>query len=97
MEGARTESQRLREQLTAAIDLKEASSLKDPFTAHMLAPERAEAVEVDTQLDQELLADHPSHERIEKLIALKDSFKAAHVDVAPEEAAWREEVDEAMK
>jgi hypothetical protein len=55
-------------------DLQEASSLKDPFTAHMLAPERAEAVEVDTQLDQELLADHPSHERIEKLIALKVSY-----------------------
>jgi hypothetical protein len=52
---------------------QEASSLRDPFTAHMLAPEKAEAVEVDTQLDQELQADHPSHDRLEKLISLKAS------------------------
>lgn len=37
----------------------------------MLAPEMAEAIEVDMQLNQELQADHPSHDRIEKLISLK--------------------------
>lgn len=87
----------MREHLSGAMDLKEASSVKDPFTAHMLAPEKAAAVEVETQLDQELQADHPSHDRLEKLISVKDSFKAAHVDVAPEETVWRAEVDEAMK
>lgn len=97
MEGARSESQRLREHLSGAMDLKEASSLKDPFTAHMLAPEKAEAVEVDTQLEQELQAERPSHDRLEKLISLKDSFKAAGVDVAPEETMWRDEVNDAMK
>jgi hypothetical protein len=39
----------------------------------MLAPEKAAAVEVETQLDQELQADHPSHDRLEKLISVKVS------------------------
>lgn len=66
--------------------LQEASSLKDPFTAHMLAPEKAEAVEVDTQLEQELQAERPSHDRLEKLISLKVSV--CFLLLGRTEAAW---------
>lgn len=98
MELEHTESQRLRDSLSAALDLKESSSGKDPFVSHQLAAEHQEALAVDDLLTRALEdEEHPTHERLDKLISLRDSFKAARVEVAPEEQLWREEVDNAMK
>lgn len=82
-------SQRLHEQLSAAIDLKEAAS-------HVQAADKAEMRAVEHALEDIFESAHPRRESLEKLISLKDSFKSAHVE-APEEDLWREEVDGVMK
>lgn len=84
-----TNSQRLHEQLSAAIDLKEAAS-------HVSTAEKEEVRAVEHALEDVFESPRPRHDTLEKLISLKGSFKAAHLDM-PEDELWRDEVDQAMK
>lgn len=93
----RHESQRLREELRVAMDLKEAANMKDPFTEHMRAPDKEALLDIVHTLDNELRSEHPEHGRIEKLMCLKESLhRVANVVVTPEEELWRGQLDGAV-
>lgn len=69
----------LRSRRNATLDaavvlcLQEAASLKDPFTAHMEAPDKEELVEIEKEMDGAFVSPRPDHERIEKLLTMQAS------------------------
>ncbi|KAF8058317.1 hypothetical protein HT031_005633 [Scenedesmus sp. PABB004] len=75
--------------------LSHALEVKDAAHPHSLCEEAAHDLVVE--LEGAFASPRPAHERLDKLLAMQGSLKAAHIEVAPEEQLWREEVDEAMK
>jgi hypothetical protein len=87
---------KLSEKLSAAMDLKDVAA--GSFEAHVHAPEVEALLEVSNSIDSEFTTEHPQPEKLHKLVDMKDSItKATHLEVAPEEALWREEMSDAIK
>jgi len=85
------------DKIHTAMDLKEAASLKDPFTAHMEAPDKEELVEIEKEMDGAFVSPRPDHERIEKLLTMQSSLgRSAHVKCTPEDEMWRSELNEGV-
>jgi hypothetical protein len=90
------------EKVHTAMDLKDAVAHAhaghDPFQEHLKAADKEEMLKIDQEVEEALNSPRPSHEVLDKLLAVKESLgKAAHVQVAPEDAIWRAELDEAVK
>jgi hypothetical protein len=81
-----------------AMDLKEATSLKDPFSTHVIAPDTEAVVELDKEVLSVFESDRPNHDKIEKLLTMQSSLgQHAHVKCTPEDEMWRDQMNDAVR
>jgi hypothetical protein len=86
------------EKIHMAMDLKEAASLKDPFTEHVCAPDKEEIIEIEREVEGVFTEDKPNHDKVEKLLTMQSSLgRHAHVKPAPEDVMWRDQMEDAVK
>jgi len=93
----RVSLQKLHDQLSAVMDIKDAAEMKDPFGNDIEAPHREEVYELNHDLDAEFASPRPNLDRLEKLVCIKEQLRVRHADVAPEEELWRDQMEDAIK
>lgn len=88
-------SGRLHDELTTAMDMKDAVSGKDVYSHHIQAGEGGvDAYAVNQDLDQEFIAPRPSLDKLERLVSIKDCIKSHGAPV--EEQLWQGQMDSAI-
>eukprot|EP01025_Chloroclados_australasicus_P015129 TRINITY_DN171_c0_g1_i1.p3 TRINITY_DN171_c0_g1~~TRINITY_DN171_c0_g1_i1.p3 ORF type:complete len:104 (-),score=20.28 TRINITY_DN171_c0_g1_i1:496-807(-) len=87
--------EQLKARLHHAVDLKDATERHIHNNDSDDYKLREELYEIDhDEMDAEMQAEHPSKEKLAKLLEQRDKMHAAGIHIAPEEKVWREEIDE---
>lgn len=53
------------------LSVQEATSLKDPFSEHLVAPDKEELVEIEKEVEGVFESPKPDHDKIEKLLTMQ--------------------------